>query len=230
MIPTTSPWHFFKWAIDIVGPFPAESGSADYLVVAIDFFTKWVEAKPLNKSQVRRPRKSGDSDLKQKKKNAATEVTKRAGFWVCFSHAEPAGTEQKTAAGGGGDGYRKRSRTVVDGGDSRLQKSCRMVAMRGRYHLEERREKAAAREAINKQRIARYYEKRVRLITYTVGDLVWRDNQASRIGDTRKMGPNWEGPYRVNGISKTGTYKLAELNGKAIKRTWHATELKRCNM
>ncbi|XP_071695399.1 uncharacterized protein [Rutidosis leptorrhynchoides] len=86
--------------------------------------------------------------------------------------------------------------------------------------LEERREMAAAHEAINKQRIARYYDKRVRLITYAVGDLVWRDNQESRIEDTGKLGPNWEGPYRVIGISKTRTYKLVELNGKTIKRTW----------
>ncbi|XP_071698959.1 uncharacterized protein [Rutidosis leptorrhynchoides] len=47
MIPIVSPWPFCKWAIDIVGPFPKGAGNAEYLVVAIDFFTKWVEAKPL---------------------------------------------------------------------------------------------------------------------------------------------------------------------------------------
>ncbi|XP_071728224.1 uncharacterized protein [Rutidosis leptorrhynchoides] len=49
MIPITPPWPFCKWAIDIVGAFPSGSKSADYLVVDIDFFTKWVEAKSLNK-------------------------------------------------------------------------------------------------------------------------------------------------------------------------------------
>ncbi|XP_071727624.1 uncharacterized protein [Rutidosis leptorrhynchoides] len=29
MIPITSPWPFYKWAIDIVGSFPTGSGSAD---------------------------------------------------------------------------------------------------------------------------------------------------------------------------------------------------------
>ncbi|XP_071719265.1 uncharacterized protein [Rutidosis leptorrhynchoides] len=42
MIPITSPCSFYKWTIDVVGPFHVGSGSADYLVVAIDFFTKWV--------------------------------------------------------------------------------------------------------------------------------------------------------------------------------------------
>ncbi|XP_071728219.1 uncharacterized protein [Rutidosis leptorrhynchoides] len=44
----------------------------------------------------------------------------------------------------------------------------------------ERREMAAIREASNKQRIAKYYDKRVRARTYKVGDLVWHDNEASR--------------------------------------------------
>ncbi|XP_071718804.1 uncharacterized protein [Rutidosis leptorrhynchoides] len=41
-------WPFFKWGIDIVGPFPRGVGNVKLLVVAIDYFTKWVEAKPLS--------------------------------------------------------------------------------------------------------------------------------------------------------------------------------------
>ncbi|XP_071687521.1 uncharacterized protein [Rutidosis leptorrhynchoides] len=41
MIPVASPWPFCKWAIDIVGPFPAGPGGVKFLVVAIDYFTKW---------------------------------------------------------------------------------------------------------------------------------------------------------------------------------------------
>ncbi|XP_071699478.1 uncharacterized protein [Rutidosis leptorrhynchoides] len=47
MIPVASPWPFCKWVIDIVGPFPAGPGGVKFLVVAIDYFTKWVESKPL---------------------------------------------------------------------------------------------------------------------------------------------------------------------------------------
>ncbi|XP_071700350.1 uncharacterized protein [Rutidosis leptorrhynchoides] len=47
MIPVSSPWPFCKWAIDIVGPFPKGQGNVKFLIVAIDYFTKWVEAKPL---------------------------------------------------------------------------------------------------------------------------------------------------------------------------------------
>ncbi|GJU56929.1 reverse transcriptase domain-containing protein [Tanacetum coccineum] len=42
-----SPWPFYKWGIDIVGHFPEAPGKVKFLVVAIDYFTKWVEAAPL---------------------------------------------------------------------------------------------------------------------------------------------------------------------------------------
>ncbi|XP_071686854.1 uncharacterized protein [Rutidosis leptorrhynchoides] len=45
MIPVNSPWPFHKSAIDIVGPFPAGPGNVKFLIMAIDYFTKWVEAK-----------------------------------------------------------------------------------------------------------------------------------------------------------------------------------------
>ncbi|GJV67139.1 reverse transcriptase domain-containing protein [Tanacetum coccineum] len=43
--PITSPWPFYKWGIDIVGPFPEGPGKVKFLIVAIDYFTKWIEAK-----------------------------------------------------------------------------------------------------------------------------------------------------------------------------------------
>ncbi|XP_076945637.1 uncharacterized protein LOC143616796 [Bidens hawaiensis] len=47
LIPVTGAWPFQKWAIDIMGPFPEALGRVKFLLVAIDYFTKWVEAKPL---------------------------------------------------------------------------------------------------------------------------------------------------------------------------------------
>jgi transposase InsO family protein len=40
-------WPLQKWAIDIVGPFPEGARRVKFLVVATDYFTKWMEAKPL---------------------------------------------------------------------------------------------------------------------------------------------------------------------------------------
>ncbi|KAL0448119.1 UNVERIFIED_CONTAM: hypothetical protein Slati_1939800 [Sesamum latifolium] len=42
-----SPCSFRHWGIDIVGPFPLAVGQRKFLLVAVDYFTKWVEAEPL---------------------------------------------------------------------------------------------------------------------------------------------------------------------------------------
>ncbi|GJW35954.1 reverse transcriptase domain-containing protein [Tanacetum coccineum] len=45
--PITSPWPFYKWGINIAEPFPERPGKVKFLIVAIDYFTKWIEAKPV---------------------------------------------------------------------------------------------------------------------------------------------------------------------------------------
>ena len=47
MTTITSPWLFAQWGIDIVGPLPIGKGQVRFLLVAIDYFTKWVEAEAL---------------------------------------------------------------------------------------------------------------------------------------------------------------------------------------
>ena len=44
----TSLWPFSQWGIDIVGPLPQGKGQVKFLLVAIDYFTKWVEAEALS--------------------------------------------------------------------------------------------------------------------------------------------------------------------------------------
>ena len=43
----TTPLPFSVWGMDILGPFPMGSGQRKLLVVAINYFTKYIEAKPL---------------------------------------------------------------------------------------------------------------------------------------------------------------------------------------
>ena len=44
-----SPWPFSKWGIDILGPLPLSKGQCKFVVIAVDYFTKWAEAEPLAK-------------------------------------------------------------------------------------------------------------------------------------------------------------------------------------
>nr|GEW44189.1 reverse transcriptase domain-containing protein [Tanacetum cinerariifolium] len=40
-------WPFYKWGIDIAKPFLEGPGKVKFLMVEIDYFTKWIEAKPM---------------------------------------------------------------------------------------------------------------------------------------------------------------------------------------
>ncbi|GKC81072.1 reverse transcriptase domain-containing protein [Tanacetum coccineum] len=63
--------------------------------------------------------------------------------------------------------------------------------------LEEKREQAAIHESKSKAKMEKYYNSKVRGTSFKPGDLVYRNNDASRAEDTRKLGPKWEGPYEV---------------------------------
>ena len=43
----TAPWPFAQWGLDIMRPFPTAIRQLKFLVVGIDYFTKWVEAEAL---------------------------------------------------------------------------------------------------------------------------------------------------------------------------------------
>ena len=43
----TSPWPFQQWVFDILGPLPIGRGQCKFIVVVVDYFTKWAEAEPL---------------------------------------------------------------------------------------------------------------------------------------------------------------------------------------
>ena len=47
LTPMTAPWSFAQWELDIMGHFPTALRQLKFLVVGINYFTKWVEAEPL---------------------------------------------------------------------------------------------------------------------------------------------------------------------------------------
>ncbi|XP_075491166.1 uncharacterized protein LOC142529496 [Primulina tabacum] len=49
MQPISASCPFDQWGLDIVGPFPIARAQKKFLLVAVDYFSKWVEAEPLAK-------------------------------------------------------------------------------------------------------------------------------------------------------------------------------------
>ncbi|MCI36880.1 gypsy retrotransposon integrase-like protein, partial [Trifolium medium] len=44
----SSPWPFAWWGMDILGSITPGSAQNKYLIVGVDYFTKWIEAEPLS--------------------------------------------------------------------------------------------------------------------------------------------------------------------------------------
>ena len=42
-----APWPFAQWRLDILGPFPLARAQKKFLIVACEYFTKWVEAEAI---------------------------------------------------------------------------------------------------------------------------------------------------------------------------------------
>ncbi|XP_058223094.1 uncharacterized protein LOC131332813 [Rhododendron vialii] len=47
LTPMKGPWPFAQWGLDLIGPLPMAAGQVQYAIIAVDYFTNWVEAKAL---------------------------------------------------------------------------------------------------------------------------------------------------------------------------------------
>ncbi|GJW86315.1 reverse transcriptase domain-containing protein [Tanacetum coccineum] len=95
--------------------------------------------------------------------------------------------------------------------------------------LQERREAAAIEESSASQQKERTTTRSTPGGIFRPGEcFVYRRNEASRVEDQGKLGPKWEGPYRVTEAFENGSYKLQTMEDKVVPRTWHAINLRKC--
>ena len=93
--------------------------------------------------------------------------------------------------------------------------------------IEERRESAMIQLAYYQHKLKQSYDTNVKLRPLAEGDLV----QRKVLGTTKnptwgKLGPNWEGPYRITSVAGIGVYYLEDLNEKAVLHHWNVNNLK----
>ncbi|XP_071729074.1 uncharacterized protein [Rutidosis leptorrhynchoides] len=155
MVPINAAWPFSKWEIDIVGSFLKEAGNVNFLVVAIDFFTKWVKAKPLNTLPTKKSLSFVWEDIAK---------DGRMNYRVSYGHIQ---RQQK-------DNTKETPFSLVYGSEAVILAETSMPTFRVVAYseeanenairenlnlLEERRILASVRQAENKQKIAKYYNK-----------------------------------------------------------------------
>nr|GEW75428.1 reverse transcriptase domain-containing protein [Tanacetum cinerariifolium] len=211
LTPITAPWPFYKWGIDIAGPFSEGPGKVKFLIVAIDYFTKWVEAKAVATITGGQVKKfvwdnivcrfgiSGEiisDNGKQFADNPFKDwcdklnITQR---FASIKHPQSNGLVERVNQSPG-EGikarlgeeiimptYRTAAVDVVNN-DKELRLNLDL--------LEERRERAAVCEARAKSKMMKYYNARVRDVAFKPGDFVYHSNDASHALAGEKLGPN----------------------------------------
>ena len=89
--------------------------------------------------------------------------------------------------------------------------------------------------ATTEQRLARYqnlmskhYNSKVRHRDFQIGDLVLRKVMgAAKDPSQGKLGPNWEGPYRITAWQRKGTYHLETMDERKLQHPWNMEHLRK---
>jgi ribonuclease HI len=288
--PIASPWPFSQWGLDIVGPLPRAPGNRQWLIVATDYFTKWVEAEPLVhitdadskrfvwKNIITRfgiPRVLVSDNGSQFTSGPFREFCEQYGIRNHFSTpAYPqangqAESSNKTLL----DGIKKRLEnakgrwveelpsilwtyrttprcstgetpfSLTYGVEAVIPLEVGLPTIRTEYYdpvtneaslatdldlAEERRDSALIHLAAYQNGLRRIYEKRINPRELAVGDLVLRKVMGAKQDPKHgKLGPNWEGPYKIASVAGTGAFMLLGPDDTPVKRPWNICNLKK---
>ena len=94
--------------------------------------------------------------------------------------------------------------------------------------IDEVRTDAEERTARYKNLIARQHDAMVKLRWFNIGDLVLKKvSLATKNPAHGKLGPNWEGPYRIINCKRQGSYYLEALDGRKLEHPWNVEHLRR---
>ncbi|GKA27386.1 reverse transcriptase domain-containing protein [Tanacetum coccineum] len=182
LTPITSLWPFYKWGIDIARPFLEGPEKVKFLIVAMDYFTKWIKAKPVA---------------------TITAIRLKNLYGTTFF--------------AGSDFLERLSQTMENSSETihlRTGIKARLEARSKNWMEELTHVLWAHRTMIKSSNGDTPFS-----LTFKPGDLVYRNNEASRAEDTGKLSPKWEGPYEVTEALGKGAYKLRDRDGKQLSRT-----------
>ncbi|XP_057975986.1 uncharacterized protein LOC131163413 [Malania oleifera] len=199
--PLTSPCPFAQWGMDILGPLPLTASQRKFLVVAIDYFTKWVEVEPLATITeqnithfVENMNRTILHGLRIRLKSMQGRWTKELPLVIWAYH-----TTKRAATG-------ESPFMLVFGAEAVIPAEVGIPSWKRQYFneqanneelrseidlLEERQDHASLKVAAYQQRVAKYYNNGVKVRNFP-GDLVLRKTRKSPIeSGSHKLKPNW---------------------------------------
>ncbi|XP_021755975.1 uncharacterized protein LOC110721126 [Chenopodium quinoa] len=224
LTPILSPIPFPQWGMYIIGPFTTGSAGRKYLIVAVDYFKKWIEAKPTK--YIKAAQSNGQEEAANKLilTGLQRKLDEYKGLWenlipeVLWANK----TIEKESTG-------KSPFTLAYGADVVVLVEVQIPCLRIQHYeqqgnekrmleeldfLPEVRLKAALKLAAQKSRISKAFNKRVKHKELLPGDLFLRRTTAVGRGNQHgKLSANWEGPFIIHEQVGPGEFLLADQEG-----------------
>ena len=219
----TSSSPFSIWGIDIIRKIsPKSSSGHEFILVAIDYFTKWVEAANKNIKRILRKMVETSRDWSEKLPFA---------LWAYR-------TSFRTSTGA-------TPHSLVYGMKAVLPVEIEMESLRvtlkqqisetewamSRFDqlslLDERRLRAADHVQAYQRKMARAFKKRVKPRPLQRGDLVLRILRGLAGDPKGKFRPTWSGPYIIKELTLEGAAWLTDLDGNQFSEPTNVDQLKK---
>ncbi|XP_059295517.1 uncharacterized protein LOC132048848 [Lycium ferocissimum] len=240
----TSPWPFAAWGMDVIGPIePAALNTHRFILIAIDYFTKWVEAasySSVTKKVVTDFVRNNiicrfgipKSIITDNQANLNSHFMKDLPY-ALLGYVTTARTST------GATPYLLVYHEAVIPAEEEIS-SLRIIQeaelddtewIRKRYKqltlIDEKRMIAICHGQLYQQRMVRTFNKHVRTRVFQVGQLVLKrifPNQEEYKG---KFAPNWQGLYKVRKVLSGGAMVLAKMDGQEWPREINSDAIKR---
>eukprot|EP00253_Pinus_taeda_P018202 PITA_18202 len=242
--PVVTVGPFAKWGIDYVTCNPCSAGGHGYIIVAVDYFTKWAEAMPtlsedghtvaqfiFNHVIARREQSLGH-DASKNCRHAQVQLAFDVVFRIVGYR-----TSVKDATG-------FTPFQLVYGLEATLPIECGIPSLKLAVELlpettpaeerllylerldETRRLASLAIEA-QKKRVKTHFDNSVNPRSFVEGDLVLLYDQASDKLGAGKLEPMWHGPYIIKRVLQKGAYELIDYKGNPLDRPRNGLYLKK---
>ncbi|GET63907.1 GapPol polyprotein [Rhizophagus irregularis DAOM 181602=DAOM 197198] len=246
-IEVKEPFHMI--GIDVIGPLPRTEEGNKYIVVAIDFFTKWPEAKAIKEANAKEISKFiyeeiiCQHELERFNKTLIESLAKLVKEKLTIYRNRE--YEDKN--------WDQRIAPILFAYRSKIQKSSKMTPF---YLTYERRvilpndeevkgitmikriehiieelpiKRNEAKKNIEKaQGQQKKYHDKIgkRKQNFQIGDKVLYFDMAKYKTHTGKLEEKWKGPYYIHEVIINGSYKIKELNGRILRRPVNGELLK----
>ncbi|XP_055806917.1 uncharacterized protein LOC129875663 [Solanum dulcamara] len=245
-----------SWGMDVIGPIePAASNGHRFILVAIDYFTKWVEAsshKSVTKKVVTDfvrnnivcrfgiPHSIITDNGANLNSGLMHEICDK--FKIIHRNSTPYRPQMNGAVEAANKNIK---RLLVYGTEAVLPMEVEIPSLRiiqeaelsdakwiqSRYEqlmlIDEKRMNAVCHGQLYQHRMAKAFNKKVRLRQFRPGQLVLKRIFPHQEEAKGKFAPNWHGPYVVHRVLTGGAVILAEMDGKIWPKAINSDAIKK---